>query len=191
MMTRTLQFSRLAHPLHYLLENVLARDLFPPADFWSNLPSRPRRTIQTSQSRTVEYGPSVRARWTVSRYLPCTCSRQPRCPWPCLGRIIPSRGKYSPCLRQGEICLLLESLFHCEQVYEKIPFGCGDCARIKIFRFDTNVQKIQITSDWIFLAVTMHQISAIYTYHMYLDHCILFLVCMFFLPSCLLFQLCT
>ena len=37
-----------------------------------------------------------------------------------------------------------------------MPFGCKICARIKIFRFDANIQKIQVTSDRIFLALTTH-----------------------------------
>ena len=62
-------------------------------------------------------------------------------------------------LHRKEICLPWKSLPHSESAYGKMPFRCGDCARIKIFRFDVNIQKIQATSDRIFLAVTMHIIE--------------------------------
>ena len=47
---------------------------------------------------------------TVSPCSPCTCSRQPGCLWSCWEEIIPSCGKYSPCLRQEGIHLSLEAL---------------------------------------------------------------------------------
>ena len=57
-------------------------------------------------------------------------------------------------LCREEIRLPLEALLRCEPARVKVSCGCGTWTRIKIFRFGANIQKIQATSDRIFLVGT-------------------------------------
>ena len=115
---------------------------------------RSRRT-----SRTVEYG-LISSRAMDRIPLPSLYMQQAaRMSLALPGETVLSCGKHSPCLRQEEIHLHLEALPRCGPARVKVSCGRRTCARIKIFRFDANIQKIQITSERIFLASTMHILS--------------------------------
>ena len=118
------------------------KTFFLPVDLRSNHPSRPRRATMTSQSRTVEYGligsHAIDCIPIPSLYLQHATRMSLALP----GEIISSCDKYSPCSRQEGIHRNLETLLRCGSARVKALCGRGTCARIKIFRFGANIQKL-------------------------------------------------